>query len=104
MTELCVKMGFKGRALSLTHQKACNRITKIATPLDKCAFYEELKKMKSYLEMTREELHYEKEKIESLFEEQKALGLSLDMSRGKPAQSSSTSQTGLWTYLAVRLI
>ena len=40
---------------------------------------------KSYLEMTKEELHYERESIQSLFEEKMSLELSLDMSRGKPS-------------------
>ena len=42
--------------------------------------------MKPYSEMTREELHYEKEKCESEFEAMKAMDLSLDMSRGKPCK------------------
>ncbi len=55
--------------------------------------------MKSYLQMTREELHYEKEKVESLFEEQKALGLSLDMSRGKPSTEQLNISNGLMDVL-----
>jgi aspartate/methionine/tyrosine aminotransferase len=42
--------------------------------------------LKPYSEMTREELHYEKEKCESEFEAMKAMNLSLDMSRGKPCK------------------
>ena len=41
--------------------------------------------MKSYQEMTKEELLQEKEALEAAYEEIKAKGLSLDMSRGKPA-------------------
>jgi len=39
---------------------------------------------KNYLEMTKEELLCEKELVEKQYEAKKALGLSLDMSRGKP--------------------
>ena len=41
--------------------------------------------MKSYQEMTKEELLQEKEALEAAYAEIKAKGLSLDMSRGKPA-------------------
>ena len=41
--------------------------------------------MKSYQEMTKEELLQEKKALEAAYEEIKAKGLSLDMSRGKPA-------------------
>ena len=41
--------------------------------------------MKSYKEMTREELLAEKESLDRAFEEVKAKNLSLDMSRGKPS-------------------
>ena len=41
--------------------------------------------MKKYREMTREELLLEKQELERQFQEVKAQGLSLDMSRGKPA-------------------
>lgn len=40
--------------------------------------------MKSYLEMTKEELLTEKASLEKAYEEIKSLGLTLDMSRGKP--------------------
>ena len=41
--------------------------------------------MKKYSEMTREELLLEKEAIEKRYSEKKALGLKLDISRGKPS-------------------
>ncbi|MBQ7123743.1 MAG: aminotransferase [Oscillospiraceae bacterium] len=40
--------------------------------------------MKKYSEMTREELIFEKELLKKRYEEKKALGLKLDISRGKP--------------------
>ena len=40
--------------------------------------------MKKYSEMTREELLFEKESTEKRYSEKKALGLKLDISRGKP--------------------
>ena len=40
--------------------------------------------MKKYSEMTREELLLEKESTEKRYSEKKALGLKLDISRGKP--------------------
>lgn len=40
--------------------------------------------MKKYSEMTREELLFEKETVEKRYSEKKALGLKLDISRGKP--------------------
>lgn len=40
--------------------------------------------MKKYSEMTREELVFEKELLKKRYEEKKALGLKLDISRGKP--------------------
>ncbi len=42
--------------------------------------------MKKYSEMTREELIFEKELLKKRYEEKKALGLKLDISRGKPCQ------------------
>ena len=42
-------------------------------------------RMKAYCEMTREELLAEKAQLEKEFEALKAAGISLDMSRGKPA-------------------
>ncbi|MBQ5897287.1 MAG: aminotransferase, partial [Oscillospiraceae bacterium] len=41
--------------------------------------------MKKYSEMTREELLLEKEVTEKRYSEKKALGLKLDISRGKPS-------------------
>ena len=41
--------------------------------------------MKKYSEMTREELLFEKEATEKRYSEKKALGLKLDISRGKPS-------------------
>ncbi len=41
--------------------------------------------MKKYSEMTREELLFEKEAVEKRYSEKKALGLKLDISRGKPS-------------------
>ena len=40
--------------------------------------------MKKYCEMTKEELLSEKELLEKRYSEKKALGLKLDISRGKP--------------------
>ncbi len=40
--------------------------------------------MKKYCEMTKKELFSEKEKLEKRYNEKKALGLKLDISRGKP--------------------
>ena len=40
--------------------------------------------MKKYTEMTKEELMQEKTALEAEYEKIKNLGLSLDMSRGKP--------------------
>ncbi len=51
--------------------------------------------MKSYFEMSIEELHYEKEKLESLFEEKIAEGLHLDMSRGKPSIEQLNLSNGM---------
>ena len=42
--------------------------------------------MKKYAEMTREELAVLKEELDRQYEEIKAKGLSLDMSRGKPSE------------------
>ena len=43
--------------------------------------------MKTYVQMSREELVNEKALLEKQFEDAKALGLKLDMSRGKPTPS-----------------
>ena len=42
--------------------------------------------MKPYKEMTREELLKEQAALEAKFQEVKARGLKLDMSRGKPSK------------------
>ena len=42
--------------------------------------------MAEYKDMTKEELLEEKQKLQKRFEEYKAMGLSLDMSRGKPSK------------------
>ena len=41
--------------------------------------------MTSYKEMSREELVKESESLKKAYDEYKALGLKLDMSRGKPS-------------------
>jgi hypothetical protein len=42
--------------------------------------------MKNYLELSHKELLAEQEALKKAFEEKKALGLKLDMSRGKPCK------------------
>ena len=44
--------------------------------------------MKKYTEMTKDELMQEKTALEAEYEKIKNLGLSLDMSRGKPSLPS----------------
>ena len=44
--------------------------------------------MKSYQEMTREELLQEKAQLEAEYAKIKDMGLALDMSRGKPDRKS----------------
>ena len=51
--------------------------------------------MKSYQEMTREELLQEKAQLEAEYAKIKDLGLSLDMSRGKPSAEQLDLSMGL---------
>lgn len=55
--------------------------------------------MKTYQEMTREELMKEKEKLENAYEEIKAKGLALDMSRGKPGADQLELSMGMMDCL-----
>ena len=55
-----------------------------ATIWDNHEEQEEDRYMKKYTEMTREELEQQKEELRKQYEEIRAMGLSLDMSRGKP--------------------
>ena len=55
--------------------------------------------MKPYSEWTREELTLEKEKLEAKFEEIKAKGFQLDMSRGKPASAQLHISDGMLDVL-----
>ena len=54
--------------------------------------------MKQYCEMNREELIAEKEALTKRFEEYKAMGLSLDMSRGKPSKDQLDLSMELLKY------
>lgn len=55
--------------------------------------------MKSYKEMSREELLAEKNKLEGYFEEVKAKGVKLDMSRGKPSAQQLDLSMGMMDVL-----
>lgn len=55
--------------------------------------------MKTYQKMTREELLKEKEKLENAYEEIKAKGLALDMSRGKPGADQLELSMGMMDCL-----
>lgn len=55
--------------------------------------------MKAYKEMTREELLKEQAALEAQFQEVKAKGLKLDMSRGKPAQAQLDLANGMFDVL-----
>jgi aspartate/methionine/tyrosine aminotransferase len=55
--------------------------------------------MKSYQEMSREELLAEKNRLEGYFEEVKAKGLKLDMSRGKPSAEQLDLSMGMMDVL-----
>ena len=54
---------------------------------------------RNYLEMTKEELLCEKELLEKAYGEKKALGLTLDMSRGKPDSNQLDISNGLLNVL-----
>ncbi len=56
--------------------------------------------MKSYQEMTREELLAEKQELEAEFEQIKGQHLSLDMSRGKPSKEQLDLSMGLLDVLS----
>jgi DNA-binding transcriptional MocR family regulator len=58
-----------------------------------------MRKMKVVTEMTREELKQLKEELLKQYEEFKAQGLKLDMSRGKPAASQLDLTNGLFSAL-----
>ncbi len=55
--------------------------------------------MKTYQEMSKEELLKEKEALESEFESIKARNLSLDMSRGKPSSEQLDLSMGILDVL-----
>ncbi len=55
--------------------------------------------MKPYAEMSAEELHTLKDQLEEQFEEVKAKGLSLDMSRGKPSEAQLDLCNGMMDVL-----
>lgn len=55
--------------------------------------------MRPYSERTREELLKEKKELEARFEKIKAMGLKLDMSRGKPAQAQLDLANGMMDVL-----
>ena len=55
--------------------------------------------MKAYTEMTRQELHIERERVASRFEKAKNQNLSLDMSRGKPCREQLELSNGLMDAL-----
>ena len=56
--------------------------------------------MKSYLQMTKEELQQEQKKVLDLFETAKKKGLKLDMSRGKPGSDQLDMVSGLASILS----
>ena len=55
--------------------------------------------MKPYAEMTRRELHLERERLESRFESVQNLNLDLDMSRGKPDPAQLNLSQGMMDVL-----
>lgn len=55
--------------------------------------------MKAYREMTREELQREHDRLEEKFQEIKASGLKLDMSRGKPSKEQLNLTNGMLDVL-----
>ena len=55
--------------------------------------------MKSYKQMTKEELLTIKEELEKQFEDAKGKGLSLDMSRGKPAAAQLDISMDIFSIL-----
>ena len=55
--------------------------------------------MKQVTEMTREELLGLREEVQKQYEEFKAQGLKLDMSRGKPAAAQLDLTNGLFSAL-----
>ena len=58
-------------------------------------------KMKAYRDMTRGELVELKEVLEQQYKEKMALGLKLDMSRGKPSVAQLDSIMGMQKHNAV---
>ncbi len=55
--------------------------------------------MTSYLEMTREELLEEKERLEAEYKKVKALGLNLNMARGKPSPEQLDLSMGMFDLI-----
>lgn len=55
--------------------------------------------MTSYLEMTREELLEEKERLEAEYKKVKALGLNLNMARGKPSPEQMDLSMGMFDLI-----
>ena len=55
--------------------------------------------MKAYSKMTKEELTALRGKLEKQFEEVKAKGLKLDMSRGKPSKEQLDLSVGMMDVL-----
>ena len=56
--------------------------------------------MKSYQEMTKEELLKEKESLEAEYKKFQQRGLKLDMSRGKPSQEQLDLSMGMMDVLS----
>ena len=57
--------------------------------------------MKAYSELSREELMELREQLLAAYEEKKALGLNLDMSRGKPSPTQLGVSVGLMEPLRI---
>ena len=60
---------------------------------------EDIERMKSYQEMSKEELLQEKASLEAEYKKYQQRGLSLDMSRGKPSQEQLDLSMGMLDLL-----
>ena len=60
--------------------------------------------MKSYLEMTREELLAEKNELEKEFQNIKALSLDLNLTRGKPSPHQLDLSMGMYDIISSKSI